>query len=227
MAVRERILAALRRADGPLCDDCLVPAAQLRRRQQANSECRRLAKEDLILRGRGPCSVCVKHKLVNAPHPSGGASSAEPPSHPPVRLTPGDGYDPDRPWYWEGNVQARLIAWLKHRGYRIRRAADTASKEHGLDIIACKDGKELWVSVKGYPERRGPLQARHWFADAVVFGALLHRDAHPHVQLALAFPRFPTYRRLISRVNWLTSKLPLDIYWVEESGAVTRECGPR
>jgi hypothetical protein len=106
--------------------------------------------------------------------------------------------------------------------------ADTASKEQGTDIIAVKDGKELWVSVKGYPEGRKrtqpATQARIWFADAV-FSVLLDRDKHPEVDLAVAFPYFgadrkPTYPRLADRMKWLRANLPLRIYWVPECGDV-------
>ena len=65
MTLRERIIAALKR-DGPMCDDCLVPAAQLRWRQQANSRCRQLAEEGLILRERRWCPACNGNKIVNA-----------------------------------------------------------------------------------------------------------------------------------------------------------------
>jgi hypothetical protein len=224
MTVRERIMAALQR-DGPMCDDCLVSAAQLRRRQQANSECRKLAREGLVLREQGWCAVHRRPKFMNALL-SGNASSSQPPSDPHVPPAPGDRYDPDHPWYWEGNVQARLVAWLRSQGYEIRRVADTASKQQGVDIIAVKNGKELWISVKGYPEggkrTQPPTQARHWFADAV-FGALLHRDKRPDVHLAVAFPDFPTYRTLASRMKWLSTNLPLCIYWVMESGKVITE----
>ena len=227
MTVQERIIAALR-CDGPMCDDCLASALKLHWRQQANSICNQLASESIVLRERGWCAVHERKKLINTLRP-GSASSAQPPSDPHVPAAPGDGYDPDRPWYWEGNVQARLVAWLRSQGYEIRRVADTASKQQGVDIIAVKNGKELWISVKGYPESRNrtpaPAQARHWFSGAV-FDGLLYRDADPNVQLALAFPdlsRRYTYRRLASRMKWLRANLPLRIYWVTDSGEVIAE----
>lgn len=66
VTVRERILAALESAGEAVCDDCMVPRAQIRYRQQSNSTCRQLADEKRILRGHGICSVCGKVKEVNA-----------------------------------------------------------------------------------------------------------------------------------------------------------------
>ncbi len=140
---------------------------------------------------------------------------------------PNDGADPGRPWYWEGNVQARLVAWLAGQGYTIVGVADTASRERGPDIAAIEPGgKRLWVGVKGYPkgtERTPPtVQARHWFAHAI-FEALLCRDNDHDVSLAVAFPDFPRYRNLASRMTWIRGSLPLPIYWVTETGDVTVE----
>ena len=66
MSVRERILAALERADGAICDDCMVSSAQIKHRQQSNSNCRQLTDEKRILRGRGLCLACKRIKKVNA-----------------------------------------------------------------------------------------------------------------------------------------------------------------
>ncbi len=231
MTVRERIMAALQCADGPICDDHMVDRADLRRRQDSNNTCPQLADECLILRERGQCSDCLQEgkkrvKFVNTLLPVGDASSSRPVSPPPVPPPPGDGHDSERPWYWEGNVQARLVAWLTSQGYEIYRVADTASREHGPDIACAKGERKLCVGVKGYPKggkrTRPATQARHWFAHSV-FEALLYRDRDPDGRLAMAFPDFPTYRRLAGRMEWLRTNLPLEIYWVRESGGVERE----
>jgi hypothetical protein len=64
MTAKERIRKALYGARGPLCDDCLPGEAILRRRQQANAECR-LWREGEVNRGRGTCALCGGVKLVN------------------------------------------------------------------------------------------------------------------------------------------------------------------
>ena len=86
-------------------------------------------------------------------------------------------------WYWEGHVQSLLVSHLTKDGWSIRRVADTASKEHGCDIEAVRDGVRLLVEVKGYPSsiythgpREGqartvgsvPTQARAYFSHALL-----------------------------------------------------------
>ncbi len=39
-------------------------------------------------------------------------------------------------------------------GWRILSVANTATKEHGIDVIASRDGQTAGVEVKGYPEPR-------------------------------------------------------------------------
>lgn len=81
---------------------------------------------------------------------------------------------PHEEWFWEGNVQAAVVRHLAAERWDIRRVADTASRERGVDIEAVLDGTQLLVEVKGYPsttyasgDRAGqtrrtsaPLQAR-------------------------------------------------------------------
>lgn len=100
--------------------------------------------------------------------------------------------------------------------------ADTESRAQGKDIVAIsQDGKELWVSVKGYPENSPNNQARHWFSSAV-FDLVLYRGQNPDVSLAIGLPEgFSTYKGLIPRIRWLQDSMPFKIYWVAESGKVS------
>ncbi|WP_174819897.1 PD-(D/E)XK nuclease family transposase [Paenibacillus koleovorans] len=51
------------------------------------------------------------------------------------------------------------------------RRADTTSRTSGKDIIAIdRQGKELWISVKGYLEKSSNVQARHWFSSNCLNG---------------------------------------------------------
>jgi len=129
-----------------------------------------------------------------------------------------------RPWFWEGNVQAQIVSELARNGFQIRRVADTESHEPGRDIEAVgPDGRGLWISVKGFPEKSASVQARHWFAGAV-FDLLLYRDENSMVELALGLPKgFSTYENLTTRVKWARPQLPFVIYWVDEQGSVTVE----
>lgn len=65
--------------------------------------------------------------------------------------TPNSDFDRSNEWYWEGNVQRGLVAHLLSEGWSIRSYADTAGHEHGIDVVAAKDGRLLAVEVKGYP----------------------------------------------------------------------------
>ncbi len=129
-----------------------------------------------------------------------------------------------RPWYWEGNVQSVLVSWLVSKGYTIRAVADTAARVHGKDIVALDlEGRELWISVKGYPEKSFNVQARHWFSDAVL-GLILDRSENSSVDLALGLPDgFATYVNLVARIEWLRKEIPLKVYWISESGQVRVE----
>ncbi len=49
---------------------------------------------------------------------------------------------------------------LVARGYRVLSVANTATKEHGIDVIASRDGATVGVEVKGYPTRNYADPAR-------------------------------------------------------------------
>jgi len=128
-----------------------------------------------------------------------------------------------RPWSWEGNVQDRIIEHLKNEGWTIERAANTATRETGKDIVAKREERRLWVSVKGYPEKSMNFQARHWFGGAV-FDLLVYRSADPIVELGIGLPGgFKTYTNLLPKVTWAKAQLPFFVFWVAQSGAVTVE----
>jgi hypothetical protein len=130
------------------------------------------------------------------------------------------------PWYWEGNVQAQVIRHLATQHYLIRSVADTASRQRGKDIVAERDGKELWITAKGYSkgtDRTQPsTQAGHWFKHAI-FDALEYRGESIGVELGIALPDFPRYRSLADRIAWLKPIVKFVYYWVQEDGAVVCE----
>ncbi len=215
VTAKERIVAALAQRSGAICDDCLTGPAQLSARQVAHATCTALAKESVIHRASGRCAICGKTKIVNqlvANHPP--VTAAAPLPRP----------DSGRLWYWEGNIQNCLARWLRQQGYIIRQEANTATREAGTDIIAERaSGQELWVSVKGYPERSTHVQARHWFAGAL-FDLVLYRNERTDVALAIALPDgFATYLNLAIRTLWLRNAMPFSIYWIAESGDVRVE----
>lgn len=220
MSRRDTILGFLARAIGPICDDCLSIRTGITPRQTINMECRKLADAGRIRRGSSrDCSYCRCPKVCNLNFELVAAAVVEVPQAP----APAEG----RNWHWEGNVQASLIAWLVHRGWQIQSSANTASRESGKDVTAQLGGRELWVSVKGYPvstaRTNAPTQARHWFSGAV-FDVVCYRDESSTAELAIAVPDgFKTYLNLSKRVMWLRSQLPFRIYWVSQSGDVREE----
>ena len=125
-------------------------------------------------------------------------------------------------------MQARIAAHLESQGLSVVSTADTATREAGKDLIARTPGSaELWVSVKGYPERSSHTQARHWFSHAI-FDLVMYRDEDSDVTLAIGLPDgYSTYRNLVGRVTWLRKQLPFWVFWVSEDGQVRCEDPPK
>jgi hypothetical protein len=138
-----------------------------------------------------------------------------------------------RPWYWEGHVQASLAVHLEREGWTVREAADTESKAPGIDLLATLGDRWLAIEVKGYPNttydhgpKRGQLkptqptnQARQWFSHALL-GMMLLRDKRPDAEIALCFPRFTTYEKLVRRTQVSFGLLGFGVYFVNEDGSV-------
>lgn len=220
MGNREKLLLAINQASGPICDDCLTKHVGLRQRQQAHARCTELKQIGAIDRSPGVCTVCAKSKIVNwrlAEATEQLAATAQ------TSAVASGAPGATRPWYWEGNVQNRIVEYLIRAGYRICHTADTASREAGKDIVAVgPDTRELWVSVKGFPTPKGStnVQARHWFARAV-FDLVLYRGENPVAELAIGLPAgYKTYQSLAQRVGWFRQSLPFKIFWVSEDGQV-------
>lgn len=214
MTVRDRVLALLQST--ALCDDCIGEKLKLPARQSANIAGRELQKQGTVSRPRTLCKGCRSTKIVNvATGTITVTTSATTPAIPP---SPGA-----RAWSWEGNVQDRIVDHLKRDGWTIDRTANTATREAGKDIVATREKRRLWVSVKGYPEKSMNVQARHWFAGAL-FDLVIYRSSDPDVELGIGLPEgFKTYTNLLPRVTWAKTQLPFVVFWVAQSGVVTVE----
>jgi hypothetical protein len=214
-AASDRALAVLRDT-GPLCDDCLAPAGDFLSRQSARAAGLSLVKQELAVRGTAECSRCGKRKTLTVP--DGALAHQAGPD--PAAIE--DAVEaPERPWPWEGAVQATLAAWLRNHGYEDVREVDTAAKTPGVDIVARgPDGGELWVTVKGWLQKSQHVQARHWFAGAVL-DLVRYREKGPQLDLAMALPAgFVTYGSLAKSIRWLRREMPFRIYWVGADGQV-------
>lgn len=134
----DKIRKALLSVGGPLCDDCLAPLAGYSRRQGARQSSLRLEEQGRVQRGQGVCARCGKTKTVTAL--TGRL--------PVVSHRPQSTSTDDKPWHWEGNVQAAIAKYLAQEGYTLLSLADTAARTPGKDIRCRRgDAPELWVTV--------------------------------------------------------------------------------
>ena len=137
-------------------------------------------------------------------------------------------------WFWEGNIQAALVRHLANDGWRIRRVADTHSREHGVDIQADRGDIRLLVEVKGYPSAtylNGPnegqkknfgvgAQARTYFGNAVLTGLLMRSD-NVDARVVLVFPALATFQNLARRSAHPLGLAGIEIWLINEIGQVT------
>lgn len=138
-----------------------------------------------------------------------------------------------RPWHWEGNVQLVLRRYLELEGWTITHFANTESKESGIDLGAVKESRRILFEVKGYPTtvydhgpNRGQFkptppnsQARQWYSHAML-GMMRLREKHPCKEIALCFPDFPTYRKLVESTRSSLQILGVAVYLVSATGDV-------
>ncbi len=213
--IKERIVEYLQRHPEGVDDDTLAKALSLSARQQANSRCRELAKEGLVERR-------VVHGKIHNFWIGGNGKIAHHQTGAEIPQLP----DKEREWYWEGNVQDCIVRHLQGQGYRIRAVADTASHQKGVDVIAERDGKQIWVTVKGYPrgtaKTHPSTQAGHWFKQAI-FDVLVYRGENREVELGVGLPDYPRYRKLAQKIEWLKPVAEFVYFWVSANGDVTIE----
>ncbi len=175
------------------------------------------------------------------------AGDVEPRTAPPVvhsAVTPAAAASPRDPkepaelageWHTEANVQASLVTALAADGWRILSVANTATKEHGIDVIASRDGQTVGIEVKGFPsrgyanparanevKRTSPsTQAGHWYSQAVL-AAMRLRGKEPAWRSVIALPDFPRYRDLHAETSGSLAAAQIEVWWVDQGGAVHR-----
>lgn len=138
-------------------------------------------------------------------------------------------------WHSEANIQSMLVTALATDGWSILSVANTATKEHGLDVIASRDGETVGIEVKGFPSRayanparageqkrtRPNTQAGHWYAQAVL-AAMRLRGKEPAWRSVIALPDFPRYRHLHSETVGSLEAAGIEVWWVDRTGALHR-----
>jgi len=211
MTIGERIVEALKTRPDGVDDDELTKLLQLTARQQANTRCRSLEKQGLV--ARRPVNGKIRNFWIDGvslPNEILGAA-------PTVGV---------KPWFWEGNVQQAIVNHLTTRRYLIRSVADTAGRQRGVDVIAERLGRPLWISVKGYPvgtvKTRPSLQASHWFKQ-VIFDVLAYRGLNSDFDLGVGLPDFRRYRDMAQKIDWFKPIGSFSYFWVREGDDVLVE----
>jgi hypothetical protein len=134
-------------------------------------------------------------------------------------------------WAWEGTVQSMFAEFLRTHGWTVTGEADTATKAHGVDLLATKGVRLLGAEVKGWPsagyadprradevKRTQPTtQAGHWFSQALMKAVML-LDSHPNHESLMVFPDYPRYRDLADRTRTGRTAARLNVVLVEPSG---------
>ncbi|WP_406051336.1 hypothetical protein [Kribbella sp. NBC_00889] len=138
-------------------------------------------------------------------------------------------------WHSEATIQSMLVTALATDGWSILSVANTATKEHGVDVIASRDGRTIGIEVKGFPsrayanparageqKRTSPsTQAGHWYAQAVL-AAMRLRSKEPAWRSVIALPDFPRYRDLHSETAGSLEAAGIEVWWVDRTGALHR-----
>jgi len=162
--------------------------------------------------------------------PSAPTAPTSPPETKAASATAGD------EWHTEANVQAAVVTALAARGYRILSVANTATKEHGIDVIASHEGTTVGVEVKGFPsknyadpsraheqKRTSPsTQAGHWYSQAIL-AAMRLRSKEPNWRSVIALPDFGRYRDLYSETIGSLQAAQIDVWWIDDDGTVELE----
>ncbi len=161
-------------------------------------------------------------------------AGAPTPAIAPMPSAPAEG-DPASEWHTEANTQRLLVEWLAGEGWAIVRTANTATREHGIDVVAERDGQRLGIEVKGFPSRfyvTGPKkgqvktstpkeQAKKWYAHALV-PAMRLRAQEPGSLSVMCFPDFPVYRALYADTAPSLRAAAIDVWVVSQDGGVER-----
>lgn len=139
----------------------------------------------------------------------------------------------DEPWHTEARVQSTLISALVRDGWRVVSQADTATKQHGIDVVASHGELVAGIEVKGFPTRtyadprrqgqpkptQPSTQAGHWYSQAVL-AAMRLRTRRPELLSVIALPDFPRYRSLFSETKTSLDAAGIHLWWVHASGDV-------
>jgi Holliday junction resolvase-like predicted endonuclease len=134
-------------------------------------------------------------------------------------------------WFWEGNVQASLMVYLRNQGYDVVEV-NTLSKEAGPDILAKRGTESLLVEIKGWPSdryvdgvragtkkaTRPSTQAKHWFGEAILT-LIRRKHTRPECNLAIGLPDYPKYLQWLDECRWALQVLEISVYLISKEGS--------
>lgn len=137
-------------------------------------------------------------------------------------------------WHTEANVQSSLVTALVNAGWRILSVANTATKEHGIGVIAVRDDQTVGIEVKGFPSRNyadparageakrttPSTQAGHWYSQAVL-AAMRLRGKELSWRSVIVLPDFPRYRELHTQTVGSLTAAQIEVWWIDSGGALS------
>jgi Holliday junction resolvase-like predicted endonuclease len=147
------------------------------------------------------------------------------------------GHKDDERWHSEAEVQAAVVAHLATQGWKVLSVADTATRQHGIDVVATDvNGRGAGIEVKGYPSRtyadprragetkrtQPSTQAGHWYAQAIL-AAMRLRTKRPELRSVIALPDFSRYRDLYVETKSSLHTAGIEVWWVTNEGLVSDE----
>ncbi len=128
---------------------------------------------------------------------------------------------------FENDVIDSVIQYLKKKGFNIRSSSDTYS--HGIDIVAEKDGRMMYVEAKGqtsskpHTKRYGLEFTRNQKMDHVskaIYSALKTKNLYSGSLVAIALPADDVHRELVTAVLPSLKQVGVQVFLVTQDGVV-------
>jgi len=127
----------------------------------------------------------------------------------------------------ENDVVKKLSIYLEKNGYEIIQSLTTG--ERGVDIIAKKNGKILFIEAKGEtssksvtyrfgsPFSKSQIKSHVSRAILAAMKILTAKPAGSNTIAALALPETDLHKELIKEIHLSIKKLDIKVFWVSQS----------
>lgn len=150
-------------------------------------------------------------------------------------------FDHKTDWFYEGQVSAKIVGYLKTQNYQILKDNSKNIKQREVDIIAISpSGNTELIEVKGFPstnhvkgakkgeekKTRPKDQANHWFSEAITDSVYNYGEQstnYKNIVLAIGLPVDNQYKMLINKVEkyFTDNNTNFKVYLVDKDGNVT------